>query len=1091
MSITNIDLSKYALVARYDLPEPTRTNAPTNSKLAQEASAVTYNVDTDTLFVVGDGGTSIVQVSKTGQLINSMTFEPLSRNAGSEITNGFYDPEGIAYIGNGQFVMTEERDRNAVLFTYTPNTTLTRAEAKIVKLGTTIGNIGLEGVTYDKPNGSFIFVKEETPQGIFQTTLNFNAGTASNGSSTTVNSTNLFDPALAGVLDFADVYALSNLAALSGQGDASHLLILSQASGKIVEVDRSGAIYSSLDIVSNPNVALPLADQQHEGLTVDKDGILYVVSEQGGGDVDHPQLWVYAPSAASNQAPTALALTNRMAAILENSSTTARIKVADVAITDDQIGTNVLSVSGADASYFEVDGTGLYLKAGTVIDYETKTQYSVTVAVDDTSVGATPDATASYTLNVTNIVDETPPVNVGPSLPALYISEVAPWSSGNSPVAADWFELTNSTSSAIDITGWKVDDNSNSFPSSVPISGVTSIAAGESVIFLEISSTTTLDALRTAFINTWFGGNAPAGLHIGGYSGSGVGLSTGGDAVNVYNAAGVLQASVSFGAAAAGPYKTFNNSIAKNNEAISALSTAGSNGAFAAANDSAEIGSPGSVGKVFISEVAPWSSSTAFKADWFEVTNGTAFAVDLTGWKMDDDSGASGAGAAVALNGVTSIAPGESVIFLESSDLAGARTAFINTWFGGIAPVGLQIGVYSGSGVGLSSAADAVYLFDASNALKASVTFGASSTGVFKTFDNSVALNSAAISQLSAPGVNKSVAAWKAADQIGSPGSSAITANVVDLQPTVTSDAAVSIAENSLTTAAVYTVTATDPDAGAALTYYISGGTDANLFNIDSSSGVVTFKTSPNFEVPTDAGANNVYDITVRAYDGALYADKAVTITVTDVLELVKLGKDFNGDGKGDILFQNSRDGAAYVWQMNGLNVVSSAQVGPAVGPDWQIKATGDFNRDGKTDFLFQNAKDGACYIWNMNGLTIASHGQVGPAVGTDWQIKATGDFNGDGKSDLLFQNAKDGACYIWNMNDLTIASHGQVGPAVGPDWQISATGDYNGDSKSDILFQNVKDGACYVWEMDALSLKTGGAGVVGLPTGGEWHALA
>ena len=52
---------------RFDLPEPTRTTPPANSLLAQEASAVTYNWDTDTLFVVGDGGTSVVQVSKTGQ----------------------------------------------------------------------------------------------------------------------------------------------------------------------------------------------------------------------------------------------------------------------------------------------------------------------------------------------------------------------------------------------------------------------------------------------------------------------------------------------------------------------------------------------------------------------------------------------------------------------------------------------------------------------------------------------------------------------------------------------------------------------------------------------------------------------------------------------------------------------------------------------------------------------------------------------------------------------------------------------------------------------------------------------------------------
>ena len=74
--ISNIDLSNYVLTGRYNLPEPTRTTPPANSLLAQEASAVTYNKDTDTLFVVGDGGTSIVQISKTGQLIDSMTLAP-------------------------------------------------------------------------------------------------------------------------------------------------------------------------------------------------------------------------------------------------------------------------------------------------------------------------------------------------------------------------------------------------------------------------------------------------------------------------------------------------------------------------------------------------------------------------------------------------------------------------------------------------------------------------------------------------------------------------------------------------------------------------------------------------------------------------------------------------------------------------------------------------------------------------------------------------------------------------------------------------------------------------------------------------------
>jgi uncharacterized protein len=142
MAITDIDLSKYTRIGRYDLPEPTRTKAPTGSLLAQEVSAVTYNPDTDTLFVVGDGGTSIVQVSKTGQLIDSMT---LAADASKPQGTYFYDPEGLAYVGGGKFVMTEERSRQIDQFTYKPNTMLTGADVQVVKLGTTIGNIGLEG----------------------------------------------------------------------------------------------------------------------------------------------------------------------------------------------------------------------------------------------------------------------------------------------------------------------------------------------------------------------------------------------------------------------------------------------------------------------------------------------------------------------------------------------------------------------------------------------------------------------------------------------------------------------------------------------------------------------------------------------------------------------------------------------------------------------------------------------------------------------------------------------------------------------------------------------------------------------------------
>ena len=141
-------------------------------------------------------------------------------------------------------------------------------------------------------------------------------------------------------------------------------------------------------------------------------------------------------------------------------------------------------------------------------------------------------------------------------LPSVIISEVTPWGSGNSPYGADWFEVTNIGPGPVDVTGWKMDDDSGTFGSAVALTGVTSIAPGESVIFMETSN---LTAVKSEFLIAWFGGaaNAPAGLQIGSYSGTGVGLGTGGDEVSLFDAAGNRITGVSFGASTVG--STFDN----------------------------------------------------------------------------------------------------------------------------------------------------------------------------------------------------------------------------------------------------------------------------------------------------------------------------------------------------------------------------------------------------------------------------------------------------------------------------------------------------------------------------------------------------
>ena len=108
-----------------------------------------------------------------------------------------------------------------------------------------------------------------------------------------------------------------------------------------------------------------------------------------------------------NEAPTALALQNTTTSLAENTSTATAIKLADVSVTDDALGTNVLSVSGTDAAFFEVVSNELRLKAGTVLDFETKSSYDVTVEVNDAGVGGAIDASQAFTLTLTNVLDTT------------------------------------------------------------------------------------------------------------------------------------------------------------------------------------------------------------------------------------------------------------------------------------------------------------------------------------------------------------------------------------------------------------------------------------------------------------------------------------------------------------------------------------------------------------------------------------------------------------------------------------------------------------------------------------------------------------
>ena len=110
--------------------------------------------------------------------------------------------------------------------------------------------------------------------------------------------------------------------------------------------------------------------------------------------------------------------------------------------------------------------------------------------------------------------------------------------------------------------------------------------------------------------------------------------------------------------------------------------------------------------------------------------------------------------------------------------------------------------------------------------------------------------------------------------------------------PTFTNSTFSYSAQENQTTA--FTATASDAD-GDSLTFNISSGSDADVFAIGSSSGIVTFATAPDFEIPGDSNSDNVYELTVRVFDGTAAATQAFTVTVTNDTSDDPVSANFDG----------------------------------------------------------------------------------------------------------------------------------------------------------------------------------------------------
>ncbi|MFM1822717.1 MAG: hypothetical protein RI967_983 [Planctomycetota bacterium] len=138
---------------------------------------------------------------------------------------------------------------------------------------------------------------------------------------------------------------------------------------------------------------------------------------------------------------------------------------------------------------------------------------------------------------------------------------------------------------------------------------------------------------------------------------------------------------------------------------------------------------------------------------------------------------------------------------------------------------------------------------------------------------------------------------------------------------------------------------------------------------------------------------------------------------------------DLDGDGDDDLVWR-TEDGEVRGWLMAGLAVSEDAALTDAANlpvDNWTCRGLGDLDGDGKDDIVWRRTSDGATFGWFMDGLTRTGGGSINSTLGTDFRVDAILDCDGDMKADLVWRRLSDGGVFVWLMDGLEKREGGLV----------------------------------------------------------------
>lgn len=223
--------------------------------IADDASGITFNRKTGTLFVIENDAPSIRELSMTGKELRSIALP------------GFNDAEGITWIEDDTFGIVEERRRKLVIITLPTNITnvpYSSAKQNILIEPTPYKNVGLEGVAYDQKNDRLFIVKEKQPRRIYEL-KNWR------------NTSKAIKPTHPWNADKIS-HGISDMAGICVDPQSGNLLILSDESRCIIECTPKGKEIARLPLTTD-HAGLSANIPQPEGITLGPDGTLYICSE--------------------------------------------------------------------------------------------------------------------------------------------------------------------------------------------------------------------------------------------------------------------------------------------------------------------------------------------------------------------------------------------------------------------------------------------------------------------------------------------------------------------------------------------------------------------------------------------------------------------------------------------------------------------------------------------------------------------------------------------------------------------------------------------------------------------------------------------